>query len=57
MNKLLNQYTIMLRGFAIPSDGDISDIVNSRKLGKALSRNNKWLNVSSFFLRGLLTRY
>lgn len=44
MNKLLNQYTIMLRGFAIPSDGDISDIVNSRKLGKALSRNNKWLN-------------
>lgn len=39
----------MLRGFAIPSDGDISDIVNSRKLGKALSRNNKWLNVSSFF--------
>ena len=58
LNKLLNRYTIMLKGFR-PSNDGMNAIIESeqgqnRNLGVALARNNVWCNVSfitQFFLR------
>ena len=49
-NKLINRYTIMIKGFPATNDG-IDELINSEKgqnrnLGGALTRNNKWCNVS-----------
>lgn len=48
LNKLLNRYTIMLKGFPASNDG-MNAIINSdqgkdRNLGDALTRNNQWCN-------------
>lgn len=47
-NKLINRYTIMIKGFPATNAG-IDELINSEKgqnrnLGGALTRNNKWCN-------------
>jgi len=55
LNKLLNQYTIMLKGFPVSEDMDATlstETAQKRNLRRALIRNNAWLqNMLETFYR------